>query len=118
MMSSIIKSCCFSFDVLLVLARCSKKQPETVIPADVDTTKYQKVDSIFNIIPRSALRDTILTITDDSVYALYYPNTVKGLMKLKAGDVCNITRTGRYDVVDGRGNFWIRVERFGGKGWI
>ena len=119
-MQSQIKATSFLFciGILFFLSCKESKKQEATIPVNVDTAKYKKVDSIVNVIPRSALRDTILTITDDSVFALYYPNTGKVVMKLKKGDVCNITRTGRYDVVDGRGNFWIRVERFGGKGWI
>lgn len=121
MMQSRLKAICFFlFTGILFFISCSekKKKTEVTIPVEVDTTKYKKVDSIVNVIPRTALRDTILTITDDSVFALYYPNTGKSVMKLKKGDVCNITRTGRYDVVDGRGNFWVRIERYGGHGWI
>jgi hypothetical protein len=104
---------------IILLLSCGKKSAETAsIPSEVDTAKYQKVDSVTLTIPRSALRDTVLTIVADSVNALYYPNTGRVVMKLKRGDVCNITRTGRYDVVNGKGNFWVRVERFGGKGWI
>ena len=103
---------------LFLLAGCSKKQTESPIPIQVDTSLYHKVDSITSSESKTVLRDTILTIKADSVNALYYPNTGKVVMKLKAGDVCKITRKGRYDVVDGKGNFWIRVERFGGKGWI
>jgi len=114
---NVVPKILFVAGVALVLS-CSKKEKENPIPEGVDTTKYQKVDSIATIIPKTALRDTILTIVADSVDALYYPNTGRFVMKLKRGDVCNITRTGRYDVVDGKGNFWIRVERMGGKGWI
>lgn len=98
--------------------QCEKKK-EVATPEvnRVDTSQYKQVDSV-TVTTRHALKDTILTIKADSVNALYYPNTGKFVMKLKAGDVCKITKAGRYDVVDGKGNFWVRVERFGGKGWI
>jgi hypothetical protein len=102
----------------VILLGCGKPQSETKSNnAAPDTTQLQKLDSV-PLPAKSHLKDTILTITADSVQALYYPNTGRKVMKLVKKDVCNITRTGRYDVVDGKGNFWIRVERFGGKGWI
>lgn len=105
--------------MLLLLAHCSTKQTETAKTNSVDTTKFHKLDSVpIAKKVRTAIKDTVLTIKADSVKALYYPNTGKVTMKLKKGDVCKITRIGRYDVVDNKGNFWIRVERMGGKGWI
>ena len=92
----------------------TKPSQEVIV---IDTTQYQKVDSVADI-HYKVLKDTVLTIKADSVKALYYPNTGKVVMTLKKGDKCNITRTGRYDVVDNKGNFWIRVERMGGKGWV
>lgn len=104
----------------LVLTNCSTKPNEPVSnTGSLDTTKFEKLDSIpIAKKVRTAIKDTVLTIKADSVNALYYPNTGKVTMKLKKGDVCKITRVGRYDVVDNKGNFWIRVERMGGKGWI
>jgi hypothetical protein len=104
---------------IILLLSCGRKPVETPpVSTEVDTTKYQKVDSVTSVIPKSALRDTVLTIVVDSLNALYYPNTGRPVMKLKRGDICSITRTGRYDVVNGKGNFWVRVERMGGRGWI
>jgi hypothetical protein len=103
----------------ILLMECTNKQTEAVGSNSIDTTKLQKLDSVPTTKKvRTALKDTVLTITADSVKALYYPNTGKVVMTLKKGDVCKITRTGRYDVVDNKGNFWIRVERMGGRGWI
>ena len=104
--------------VVVILLGCDKPKAETK-PNNmaVDTTQLQKLDSV-PLPAKSHLKDTVLTITADTVRALYYPNTGREVMKLVKKDVCKITRTGRYDVVDGKGNFWIRVERFGGKGWI
>lgn len=113
----------FSFALSLLLAfmvifGCGAKRDETTLSmGSIDTTQFQKVDSIPTA-KKKALRDTVLTIRADTVRVLYYPNTGREVMKLLAGDVCRITRTGRYDVIEGKGNFWIRVERFGGKGWI
>jgi hypothetical protein len=102
----------------VIFFACDKPKSETTSSnAAVDTTQLQKLDSV-PLPAKSHLKDTILTITADTVRALYYPNTGREVMKLVKKDVCKITRTGRYDVIDGKGNFWIRVERFGGKGWI
>jgi len=102
----------------IIFISCGKKPTETTSTIiSVDTTKFEKIDSI-PISTKHRLRDTVLTIKADSIKGLYYPNTGKEVMTLKKGDVCKITRAGRYDVIDGKGNFWIRVERFGGKGWI
>ena len=104
--------------LLVVFMQCGKTPDENTsnIPV-IDTSQLQKIDSA-PVAAKSHLKDTILKITADTVRALYYPNTGREVMKLVKGDVCNITRTGRYDVIDGKGNFWIRVERYGGKGWI
>lgn len=102
----------------VIFLGCDKPKSETPSNSTaLDTTQLQKLDSV-PLPAKSQLKDTILTITVDTVRALYYPNTGREVMKLAKKDVCNITRTGRYDVIDGKGNFWIRVERFGGKGWI
>ena len=102
-----------------LLANCTTPTNQTASNSAVDTTKFHKLDSIpIAKKVRTAIKDTVLTIKADSVNALYYPNTGKVVMKLKKGDVCKITRVGRYDVIDNKGNFWIRVERMGGKGWI
>jgi hypothetical protein len=104
--------------VSVIFLGCDKPKSETKSSTTaVDTTQLQKLDSV-PLPAKSHLKDTILTITADTVRALYYPNTGREVMKLVKKDVCKITRTGRYDVIDGKGNFWIRVERFGGKGWI
>jgi hypothetical protein len=101
-----------------VFIQCGKASVDNTSSAPVvDTAHLQKIDSV-PVTAKSHLKDTVLKITADTVRALYYPNTGREVMKLMKGDVCNITRTGRYDVIDGKGNFWIRVERFGGKGWI
>jgi hypothetical protein len=108
----------FLFLLSLVFTQCGKTSVEQASSAlVVDTANLQKIDSVPEV-AKSHLKDTILKITADSVRALYYPNTGREVMKLAKGDVCKITRTGRYDVIDGKGNFWVRVERFGGKGWI
>ena len=99
------------------LGSCASKPSEKTAEIKIDTAKYHQVDSVSDV-HYKVLKDTILTIKADSVKALYYPNTGRVVMTLKKGDRCSITRTGRYDVVDNKGNFWIRVERMGGKGWI
>lgn len=102
---------------VILLQACTLPKQEQKERASIDTTKYVRVDSVRDI-RYKVLEDTVLKITADSVRALYYPNTGRKVMTLRKGDVCKITRTGRYDVIDNKGNFWIRVERMGGKGWI
>lgn len=119
-MSNQVVSSFVIFMACCLFVGCGKGTADnTATNTSVDTTKFHKLDSVpISKKVRTAIKDTVLTIKADSVKALYYPNTGKVTMKLKKGDVCKITRVGRYDVVDNKGNFWIRVERMGGKGWI
>jgi hypothetical protein len=103
--------------LMLVISSCSKAPGENKSSISVDTANLQRIDSVPQA-TKAVLKDTVLTITADTVRALYYPNTGREVMTLVKGNKCIITRTGRYDVVDNKGNFWIRVEHMGGRGWI
>jgi hypothetical protein len=106
------------FLLLLLLSACGPSASDKKNGnAAIDTTNLQRIDSVPQL-TEPYLKDTVLTIKADTVRALYYPNTGKAVMTLVKGNVCKITRTGRYDVLDGKGNFWIRVEHMGGRGWI
>ena len=96
----------------VLLASCATKPTEQPTLVALDTTKYQKVDSVADV-HYKVLDDTVLTIKADSVQALYYPNTGRVVMTLKKKDVCTITL--QKDILNEIRNkfpFWKDADQF------
>jgi hypothetical protein len=101
--------------ILLMLA-CQTKTTDQNL--NTDSIVVNNKDSIHQKIATEEQKSVFLIIYGKEIWIRDIPSTGKVILKLNEGDECKILEKGKLEIIQGRPDYWYKIEFNKTEGWV